>query len=319
LRAAEKRQQVHRLRKVLTNPNRFKGDERRYSGNITFEKDLFGRKVILTRHIRIRQLFHYIQARGITCCLHVSSDNLKARATLITLDGRGICCTFRRRGHKQQTTGEGAFNELLMVLKEVDCTFNLSLLNKATAHGMAALKYGTSLIKSMRQPRRTFLMAVDELKSSGGAGCVQVINKDEEMVVTAYVYKGEARSFVSLKEGYLESCSSAGKLLTELDEGSRCVTYRLDELDALNEASFSITNLRIVDEEPFLDDRNAFNSTEEFLEPFYRHPNLRDTFLYDALSPREQQAMDIDVAYGACVRRTVDSFSHRINPFWGRM
>lgn len=319
LRVVEKRQQFHRLKKtkVLTNPSRFKGDERRFVGNITFEKDLFGRKIIMARHMRFRQLFHYIQARGITCCLHVASDNLRARATLITLNGRGICCVFRRRGHKQQTTGEGALNELLMVLKEVDCTFNLSLLNNATAHGMAAMFYGESIVKSMRAPRRTFLMALDELKQSGGAGCVQVFNAQDEMVVTAYVHKGEARSFVT-RGGFLESTNSAGRLLSDKLEDHRCMAFRLLEVDKLDENSFPITNIRVVDEQIY-HDGIKFESTEDFLTPFFKKPNLRDTFLYDNISSKEQQAIAIEIVCGAAARRTVENYSHRINPFFGKM
>ncbi|MBX9666450.1 MAG: hypothetical protein K2X93_02480 [Candidatus Obscuribacterales bacterium] len=319
LRAYEKRQDAHRLRRSLTNPKTHKGDCRRFVGGVSFDRDMFGLKVILARHIRFRQLFHYIQARGVTCALHVASDNLKARATLITLDGRGICCSFRRRGHKQATLGEGAFAELLMVLKEVDCTFNLSLLNNATANGMASTLYGQSNIRSMsRAPRRTFLMAIDDLKSTGGAGCVQVVKGKDEVIITAYVYKGEARTFVSGKHGTLESYQSAGKLLTSEHNDARCVTWRLNELDKLDEYAFDITNLRIVDYETF-NDGEVFESTEQFLMPFFKKPTLMDTLLYDNCSPKEQHETDILYFNNETSRRSVTSFSHLINPFWGRM
>jgi len=320
LHAYQQRQEVvHRLRKSLTNPNRHKGDCRRFVGGVSFEKDLFGLKVILARHIRFRQLFHYIQARGITCALHVASDNLKARATLITLDGRGIACTFRRRGHEQSTLGEGAFAELLMVLKEVDCTFNLSLLNNATAYGMASTLYGQSTIKSMRAPRRTFLLAVDDLKASGGAGCVQVINDKQEVIVTAYIYKGEARSFISSKQGVLESYQSAGRLLNEREHAdARCVTWKLTETDKLDEYAFDITNLRVVDFEQF-NDGVIFESTEQFLVPFFKKPTLMDTLLFDNITPKEAHESDIEYVNAETARRSVTSFSHMINPFWGRM
>lgn len=319
LNAYEKRQDVHRLRKALTNPNRHKGDCRRFIGGVSFEKDLFGLKVILARHIRFRQLFHYVQARGITCALHVASDNLKARATLITLNGRGISCTFRRRGHEQSTLGEGAFQELLMVLKEVDCTFNLSLLNNATAYGMAATLYGQSMIKAMRAPRRTFLMAIDDLKAIGGAGCVQVVKDKDEVIVTAYVYKGEARTFISGKQGILESCKSAGRLLNEKQHAdARCVTWKLPNVDALDEHSFAITNLRLVDFEPF-NDGVIFESTEQFLVPFFKKPTLMDTLLFDNVSLKEAHESDIAYFNAETARRAVTHFSHKINPFWGRM
>lgn len=319
LHAYQKRQDVTRLRKILTNPNRHKGDCRRFVGGISFEKDLFGLKVILARHIRFRQLFHYIQARGITCALHVASDNLKARATLITMNGRGISCTFRRRGHAQSTLGEGAFQELLMVLKEVDCTFNLSLLNNATAYGMASTLYGQSSIKAMRSPRRTFLLAIDELKASGGAGCVQVINDQQEVIVTAYVHKGEARTFISGKQGVLQSCQSAGRLLNESEHSNaRCVTWKLQEVDELDTYSFAVTNLRVIDFEPF-NDGERFESTEQFVQPFFKKPTLMDTMLFDNVSPKEQHQTDIDYVAAETARRSVTSFSHKINPFWGRL
>lgn len=312
--------QVNRLRsKALTNPNRHKGDCRRYVGGVSFERDLFGLKVINARNIRFRQLFHYIQARGITCALHVASDNLKARATVITLNGRGISCTFRRRGHQQATLGEGAFQELLMVLKETDCTFNISLLNNATAYGMAATLYGQSTIKSMRAPRRAFLLAVDDLKASGGSGCVQVLNDQSEVIVTAYVYKGEARSFVSGKQGVLESYKSAGRLLNEKEHGdAKCVTWKLKEVDLLDERAFQLTNLSIVDFEPF-NDGVVFESTEQFLTPFFKKPNLMETMLYDNLNPKEQHNNDIANFHADITRVASQSFSHMINPFWGRM
>jgi hypothetical protein len=319
LHAYQKRQEVTRLRKILTNPNRHKGDCRRFVGGVSFEKDLFGLKVILARNIRFRQLFHYIQARGITCALHVASDNLKARATVITLNGSGISCTFRRRGHAQATLGEGAFHELLMVLKEVDCTFNISLLNNATAYGMASTLYGQSVVKSMRAPRRTFLLAIDDLKASGGAGCVQIINDKEEVIVSAYVYKGEARTFISGKQGELESCQSAGRLLNEREHSdARCVTWKLPEVDQLDTHSFAVTNLRVLDFEPF-NDGEVFESTEQFLVPFFKKPTLMDTMLYDNGSPKEQHETDIAYAHAETVRRAVTHFSHKINPFWGRM
>lgn len=311
---------VNRLRsKALTNPNRHKGDCRRYVGGVSFEKDLFGLKVINARNIRFRQLFHYIQARGVTCALHVASDNLKARATLITLNGRGISCTFRRRGHEQSTLGEGAFAELLMVLKETDCTFNLSLLNNATAYGMSATLYGQSTIKSMRAPRRAFLLAVDDLKASGGSGCVQVLNDQSEVIVTAYVYKGEARSFVSGKQGALESDKSAGRLLNEKQHGdAKCVTWKLQEVDLLDERAFQLTNLSVVDFEPF-NDGVIFESTEQFLTPFFKKPNLMDTMLYDNLNPKEHHINDIANFHANITKMASASFSHKINPFWGRM
>lgn len=311
---------VNRLRsKALTNPNRHKGDCRRYVGGVSFEKDLFGLKVINARNIRFRQLFHYIQARGITCALHVASDNLKARATVITLNGKGISCTFRRRGHVQSTLGEGAFQELLMVLKETDCTFNLSLLNNATAYGMAATLYGQSTIKPMRAPRRAFLLAVDDLKASGGSGCVQVLNDQSEVIVTAYVYKGEARSFVSGKQGDLESVKSAGRLLNEKEHGdAKCVTWKLKEVDLLDERAFQLTNLSVVDFEPF-NDGVIFESTEQFLTPFFKKPNLMDTMLYDNVSPKEQHSNDIANYHANITKIAHESFSHKINPFWGRM
>lgn len=319
LHAYQKRQEVTRLRKILTNPNRHKGDCRRFIGGISFEKDLFGLKVILARNIRFRQLFHYIQARGITCALHVASDNLKARATLITMNGRGISCTFRRRGHAQATLGEGALQELLMVLKESDCTFNLSLLNNATAYGMASTLYGQSTIKSMRAPRRTFLLAIDELKAAGGAGCVQVINANEEVIVTAYVNKGEARTFISGKQGVLESCASAGRLLNDSEHSNaRCVIWKLNEVDQLDVHAFAVTNLRVVDFEPF-NEGERFESTEQFLIPFFKKPTLMDTMLFDNVSPREQHDTDIAFVNAETARRAVTHFSHSINPFWGQM
>jgi hypothetical protein len=318
--AGSKSPKINRLRsKALTNPNRHKGDCRRHVGGVSFEKDLFGLKIINARNIRFRQLFHYIQARGITCALHVASDHLKARATLVTLNGRGISCTFRRRGHEQSTLGEGAFAELLMVLKEIDCTFNLSLLNNATAYGMAATQYGQSTIKPMRAPRRTFLLAVDDLKNSGGSGCVQIVNDQSEVIVTAYVYKGEARTFISGKQGVLESSSSAGRLLSEKEHSdTRCITWKLKEVDLLDERAFQLTNLSIVDFEPF-NDGVVFESTEQFLTPFFKKPNLMDTMLFDNIGPKETHLNDIANYHANITKIATDNFSHKINPFWGRM
>ncbi len=137
------------------------------------------------------------------------------------------------------------------------------------------------------------------------------------MVITAYVYKGEARSFVT-KDNFLESTNSAGRLLTEKMEDHRIMSYKLDDIDMLDEASFPITNIRLVDDETY-HDGIKFDSTEEFLTPFFKQPNLRDTFLYDNISSKEQQQIAIEFICGAASRRTVESFSHRINPFWGRM
>jgi hypothetical protein len=308
---------INRLKsKALTNPTRHKGNCRRDS-TVTFEKDLFGLKIINARNIRFRQLFHYIQARGITCCLQVSSDHLKARATLVTLDGHGIGCSFRRRGFEQSMLGEDAFLELLMFLKETDCTFKLSLLNNATAYGMAGKLYGQSAIKSIRAPRRSYLLAVDELKSSGASGCVQVPNEQSELIVTAYVHKGNARTFVSGKEGIPESYNSAGRLLNERGD-SKCSSWKLEEVDMLDQFAFQLTNLDVVDFKPF-NDGLIFESTEEFLKPFFRKPSLMDTMLYDNISPKEQHSNDLANYHAEITRIASGSFSHMINPFWGRM
>jgi hypothetical protein len=311
----------------LTTSKDFSGNEKRFNGIVPFEENLFGRKVILSRHIRWRQLIYFIQANKITCSIHLASDNILGRATLVALEGRGMACVFGRRG-KGTVNGSQAYAELLMAIKETDCTFNLTLLDPAVAYGLAAMLYGEKGSKTMESPRIAFLGCLEDMKDNGKAGCVQMVNKEGEIIVTAFVFGGKTHSYVSSRNDV--NCARTAGIALQKSPGAQCRWWCLDEAKISYEMMFDLTGLENIanltcfqpeEQQAFLDSeiveiRKQYDSTEAFLEQFFKKPLLRDTFLFDNLSSKEQQELDCKLAHENVLRRSINNFSHYINPFW---
>jgi len=317
------RQEIGRLRNILTHSRDFSGNEKRFNGIVPFESNLLGHKVILTRHIKWRQLIYFIQANKITCSIHLASDNIKARATLVTLEGRGLACVFGRRG-KGTVSGELAYAELLMALKETDCTFNLTLFESALAYGLAAMLYGQRGIKTLETPRIAFLGCLEDMKANGKAGCVQVVNPEGEIIVTAFVYGGKTHSYVSSRQDI--NCGRTAGIAIQKSPGAHCRWWSLSKEQVSRDFMFDLTGLENIARLSSLDDESVdsgdsfatrkYDSNEEFLVQFFKKPLLVDTLLFDNLSAKEQHEWDCKVARESVARRSIVNFSHYINPFW---
>lgn len=317
------RQEIGRLRNILTHSADFSGNEKRFNGIVPFESNLFGHKVILTRHIKWRQLIYFIQANKITCSIHLASDNIKARATLVTLEGRGLACVFGRRG-QGVTTDVMAYSELLMALKETDCTFNLTLLDPAVAYGLAAMLYGEKGSKTKDVPRIAFLGCLEDMKSQGKAGCVQMVNKEGEIIVTAFVYGGKTHSYVSSRADI--TCGRTAGIALQKSPGAQCRWWSLSKEQVSRDFMFDLTGLESIARLSSLEDQEAtivdaapvrqYDSNEHFLVQFFKKPQLVDTLLFDYLSAKEQHEIDLQAAHEMVHRRSMVNFSHYINPFW---
>ncbi len=305
-----KRQDVLRARAPKSQSNR--SDERRFAGVLPFEENLFGRKIILTRHILWRQLLHSIQANKITCSIHISSDTLKARATLITLNGRGLACVFRARGQNQVTIGERAFMELMMSIREPDCTFNLALIPMEIAYGMASICYGKSTSRPATDGGSDFRQAVESLKRSRGAGCIQVTSAVNDVLVTAFVFDGETQCFASANK---RSDEQAISRLIKKTADATCRVWNVNDIKEFDPVIFELTALNASEEHSAKPVR--FGSTEEFLLQFYKKPNMRESFLNNQLSAKEKHEVDILEMSEISFRKSANGHSHMINPMYG--
>ena len=311
-----RKQDAIRARSAVASPQPGRGEERRLSGVLPFEENLFGRKVIRAKHIKWRQLFYSIQANRITCSLWVSSDRLKARGTLITLDGKGLVCIFRKRGQNAMITGERAFSELLMTIKEPDCAFNLAFITPEIAHGMAAMSFGHLSSHPVGNAGAEFRKEVEALERQRGTGCVQVLNGLEEVIVSAFIHNGEMQCFASYEKNKNRNDRNLGPLIRKCGGGSTLRSWILDSLEALDSVTFELTSIRL-DDVSRSSIQGKFDSTEQYLSQFYEKPNLRETFMSDNVSPREKHEQDIHYVSEIAIRRSVTTFSHMINPLLG--
>ena len=106
-----------------------------------------------------------------------------------------------------------------------------------------------------------------------------------------------------------------GRVLKK-SQGAVCRSWHIKDESIFESSKFEITSLASAQPvEPA--ERVCYESTEAFLSQFYNKPNLRETFMHHNLSPKEKHAEDINHMADISFRRSVNSFSHMINPLFG--
>jgi hypothetical protein len=167
-------------------------------------------EIVETDSLKLKQQLLSLEARSISCCIRVFSNNAKSRSALLIYRGRLIGCVFGRRDLSAQVYGKPAFENIMddllapsNVIDAYPLSDELVLASASLFHGglnelfdgAHALQIYPNCARMMLNNRRT--------------GCIVINSDDDSTVCITYIFEGRIVGVYSFSQGWLTKTVAA--------------------------------------------------------------------------------------------------------------
>lgn len=186
------------------------GCNRRTIGLLPLPQNRQEHEIVESGGVRLQQLLLSIEARKISCCIRVFSDNSKSRSAILVYRGRLIGCVFGHRGLARQLYGKQAFERIMTdmllphnIIDAYPLSDEMVLATASLFHGglndvfggAAALKIYPNCARMMIANKRT--------------GCMVVNAGGDAAVCVTYMFEGKIIGVYSFSQGWLTKTQAA--------------------------------------------------------------------------------------------------------------
>ncbi len=156
---------------------------------------------IHSRNFNQHAVFCSLAASKSTCCIRISSNKQKSRATMILFRGRVLSCVYGKRGVDHYTFGQAAFASAQIDLLQQQAEFSVHALSEETALASAAFFEG----HQQEQPKSAqvqdfFEKSSEQINSRKAPGCFVVRDNAKNANSVVYFYGGKIIAFFPTKK-----------------------------------------------------------------------------------------------------------------------
>jgi len=157
------------------------------------------------RHLNHHALFYALEANKSTCCISISNERQKSRASIILFRGRILSCVHGRRGLPYHTYGADAFHSTLVDLGNPLTQVTAHALSEGLALAASSVFLGEKKEQKPRQELGNFVQSTQEhISKIKQPGCI--VFKDVQMQTHCILYlcNGEIAGLYSFQVGWIE-------------------------------------------------------------------------------------------------------------------
>jgi hypothetical protein len=186
------------------------GSNRRTIGLLPLPRNRQEHEIVASGGVKLQQLLLSIEARRISCCIRVFSDNSKSRSSILVYRGRLAGCVYGRRDLSRQLYGKPAFEQIMTEMLSPHNIIDAYPLNDEIVLASASLFHGglndvfggAAAIKVY--PNCARMMMVNKR-----TGCLVVNSGTEAAVCVTYMFEGRIVGVYSFTEGWLTKTQAA--------------------------------------------------------------------------------------------------------------
>lgn len=221
---------VSRLQRYKKLAVAYCGPNRRLSSLVPPSMGADSESKMQARHLMVRELMLSLAAFERTCCIHISSQWRRSRASMLVFRGRILGCIYTRKDLDAPVFAEEGYTLAMAELGEVDTQIEAYEIDENIALASAALFSRLTLAEETVDAGTP----IDEYKKFldvDASGCIFLNDNDNQVVCRIYVLNGMIVGIYSHTQGWLEKDINLVEDIVDRNPEYTCETFFMPALD----------------------------------------------------------------------------------------
>ncbi len=221
---------VNRLQRYKKLSLTYSGPNRRLSSLVPPAAQSEDESRMNARHLMVREFMLSLAAFERTCCIHISSQWRRSRASMLVFRGKILGCIYTRKDLDCPVFAEEGYTLALAELGEADTQVSAYEIEEHIALASAALFSRYTQAEEMVAPGTP----IDEYKKFldvDASGCIFLNDAENQVVCRVYVLKGMIVGIYSNTQGWVEKDINLVEDLVDKNPGYTCETFFMPTMD----------------------------------------------------------------------------------------
>ncbi len=221
---------VNRLQKYKKLSLSYCGPNRRLSSLVPPSMTVDSESKMQARHLMVREFMLSLAAFERTCCVHISSQWRRSRASMLVFRGRILGCIYTRKDLNGPVFAEEGYTLALAELGEVDTKIEAYEIDENIALASAALFSRNTLAEEAVDAGTP----IDEYKKFldvDASGCIFLNDAENQVVCRIYVVDGMIAGIYSTSQGWLDKDINLVEDIVDSNPEYTCETFFMPTMD----------------------------------------------------------------------------------------
>lgn len=184
-----------------------------------------------SRNLMQREFMLGLGANERTCCLHISSQWRRSRASVLVLRGKAVGCIYTRKDLDCPVFGEEAFSLALAELNDVDTQISAYELDENLAIASAAIFSKHTIAEQPVMELRSPIIEYKKFLDVDASGCIFLNDAENQTVCRVYVLQGLVVGVYSNAQGWLENDINLVEEMVDADSTLTCEAFMMQVSD----------------------------------------------------------------------------------------
>lgn len=221
---------VNRLQRYKKLAACYSGPNRRLSSLVPPAASSEDESRMNARHLMVREFMLSLAAFERTCCIHISSQWRRSRASMLVFRGKILGCIYTRKDLDAPVFAEEGFTLALAELGEADTQISAYEVEEHIALASAALFSRYTQAEEMVAPGTP----IDEYKKFldvDASGCIFLNDAENQVVCRVYVLNGMIVGIYANAQGWIEKDINLVEDMVDKHPEYTCETFFMPTLD----------------------------------------------------------------------------------------
>ncbi len=221
---------VNRLQRYKKLSLTYSGPNRRLSSLVPPSMGADSESKMQSRHLMVREFMLSLAAFERTCCIHLSSQWRRSRASMLVFRGRILGCIYTRKDLDGPVFAEEGYTLAMAELGEVDTQIEAYEIDENIALASAAL----FSVHTLAEEAVDAGTPIDEYKKFldvDASGCIFLNDGENQVVCRIYVLNGMIVGIYSTSQGWLENDINLVEDIVDSNPEFTCETFFMPTMD----------------------------------------------------------------------------------------